>query len=202
MRKFCLQLFLILIFASSANAQFGGRHAYEFLRLPVSARITGLGEKMITIKDSDLNFAFANPAVLNSSMHNALSFNHSFHLGGIGHGFVGYARKVEAWNTMIQGGIQYVSYGTFDETNEFGEITGEFKANEYAIQLGASHQLYDKLSVGANLKVITSQLASYNSFGLAVDLGAHYQDTSGRFSVALVLKNAGAQLSTYADERE
>ena len=202
MRNQLLPLFLLLIFTTSLEAQFGGRHAYEFLRLPLSARITGLGEKMITIKDSDVNFAFANPAVLNDQMHNAISFNHSFHLGGIGHGFLGYARKIESWNTMVQGGIQYVSYGDFDQTDEFGEIIGSFNANEYAIQFGASHQLYDRLSLGANLKIITSQLESYNSFGLAVDLGAHYQDTSGRFSAALVLKNVGAQLSTFAGERE
>ena len=61
-------------------------------------------------------------------------------------------------------------------------------------------QVFERLRAGANLKLITSQLESYNSLGLAMDLGAYYQDTSGRTTFGLVIKNIGTQLTTYRED--
>ena len=43
---------------------------------------------------------------------------------------------------------------------------------------------------------------AYNSVGMVADLGAFYQDTSGTFSLSLVLRNVGAQFSKYGENRE
>jgi len=185
------------LFSFSSHAQVGGENIWEFLNLSPSARVTALGGNLITVKDDDVALAFANPATLNPQMHNQLTFNHNIHFAGISNGYFGYGRHIEKLAATFHAGMQYVSYGTFDETNEFGDITGEFKASEYAFTMGAGYQLYDRLSLGANLKVITSQLETYNSLGLATDLAAFYQDSSGRFSATLLFKNVGAQLSTY-----
>jgi hypothetical protein len=109
---------------------------------------------------------------------------------------------MKKWDATFHGGIQYISYGEFDAADEYGNITGTFKAAEYAIVAGAAKQLYEKLSVGANLKFITSQLESYNSIGMTADFGAFYQDTSGTFSLSLIMKNVGAQFTTYGENRE
>jgi hypothetical protein len=66
--------------------------------------------------------------------------------------------------------------------------------------MGAGKQLYKNLSVGANLKVINSQLESYTSYGIATDVGAYYSDLTGRFGATLVFKNMGVQLSAYEGE--
>jgi hypothetical protein len=57
--------------------------------------------------------------------------------------------------------------------------------------------LYERLAVGANLKLITSRLESYNSLGLAADLAAAYSDTARNLTIGLVMRNIGAQLSSY-----
>ena len=186
-----------LFFPFLVLGQVGGDNIYEFLNLSSSARVTGLGGNLITIKDDDIALALANPSVLNPSMHQAISFNHNFHLAGIQHGFVNYGHQIKAWKINMHGGVQYTSYGKFKATNEQGNITGNFKAAEYAIILGAAHQLYENLSVGANLKFISSQFEGYNSTGFATDLAAFYQDSSKSFSATLVVKNLGLQLSAY-----
>ncbi|MFT5164860.1 MAG: hypothetical protein ACI8P3_000083 [Saprospiraceae bacterium] len=202
MNKYILAV-LFSFFSGILLAQpIGGENVYEFLTFSPSARITALGGNLISVSDDDVVLAALNPATLNIGMHNQMSFNHNFYVAGISTGYVAYGFHAEKLATTFHGGLQYMSYGTFDAADEFGQITGTFKASEYAFSVGAAHQLYEKLTVGANLKLITSQLEDYNSFGAVADLGAYYQDTSGLFSMGLVLKNVGAQITTYNDDRE
>ncbi len=196
-------LFLVSFLSGSLIAQpIGGENVYEFITLSPSARTTGLGGDIISVADDDVVFAALNPATLNADMHNQMSFNHNIYVAGISTGYAAYGFNAEKIKTVFHGGIQYLNYGTFDSADMFGTITGTFKASEYAMTIGAARQVYEKLRLGANLKVITSQLEDYNSVGMAADLGAYYQDTSGLFSIGVVLKNMGAQFTTYDDERE
>ncbi len=185
-----------------AQAPIGGEHVYEFLNLSQSARVTGLGGHLITVKDDDVALAYSNPAVLNPSMDMQMSFNHNIHLAGINNGYASFGKHVTSLDATFHGGIQYITYGDFDQTDEFGNILGSFKASEYAFTVGAGKQLYEKLSVGANLKFISSQFEIYNSFGISADLGAFYTDTSGLFSATVVIRNIGGQLSSYNGTRE
>ncbi|MEM8524430.1 MAG: type IX secretion system protein PorQ [Bacteroidota bacterium] len=189
----------ILLFDNSIFAQIGGNNIYEFLMLPPSARITALGDHLLTVKDADVTLAYQNPAVLNPLMHQNLSFNHSFHLADISFGYLGYGHHHQKWDMTFHGGLQYMNYGEFDATDVFGNINGTFKASEYAFTFGAGKQLYEKLSVGANVKFITSQFETYTSTGWSSDLGATYQDTSSNFSLSFVLRNLGSPITNYTD---
>lgn len=199
MHKVLLTSIAFLLCHAALSAQIGGLNTFEFLNLSPSARITALGGNLITVRDDDAAFAAINPASLNAATHGQLSFNHSFHVAGISHGYASYARHFEEPQLSTHLGVQYVSYGEFDQTNVLGQVEGSFKAAEYAITLGAAREVYDRLSVGANLKFITSQLESYNSLGLAADLSAMYFDTARQVVFTLVAKNMGAQLTTYED---
>lgn len=178
-------------------AQLGGLSTYSFLKMPVSARITGLGGNLIAVVDDDVNLAAQNPALLNPAMHQQLGFNHGFLIDGIQYGYVAYGHHVPGWKTTLHGGLQYVQYGVFDYTDELGNENGSFKAAEYAFTLGAGRQVNERLSVGLNARLITSQLESYHSLGLAADLAGVYRDTSSRFTLAVVARNIGAQLRAY-----
>lgn len=193
-------LILICFLGSNLFAQItGGQHVFQFLSLSPSARITALGGNLITVMDDDVNLALANPAALNPEMHQQIAFNHNFMMGGIGGGYAAFGYDVDPWKTTFHGGIQYLNYGKFDATDETGLVTGEFKASEYAFTIGAGRQLYERVSVGANLRFITSQFESYNSTGIGGDLSAMYHDTARLLNVTLVLRNMGLQLSTYTD---
>lgn len=203
MRVIFYVFYISCIYSTVGQAQIGGDNIFEFLNLPASARITGLGGNLITVVDDDPTLAVHNPGLLNYFTHNQISFNTNINLTGINNGYAGYARHVDKWNTSLHGGIQYISYGSFDAANEFGQIEGEFKAAEYAFILGAARPLYERMTVGANLKFITSQLEAYHSLGVAGDLSAVFQDTSQQFVATLLFKNIGYQLTTFrADNRE
>jgi len=186
----------------NSTAQIGGAEVFEFLELPGSARVSGLAGSAITVLDDDINLSLENPALINESMAKQISVNHSFHLSGIDHGFATFGYHHESSEISFNGGIQYISYGDFVQADEFGNAIGSFNANEFGFNIGASKQVFERLRVGANLKFVTSQLESYNSLGLAVDLGAHYVDTSGNTNVALVIKNIGTQLTTYRPDNQ
>lgn len=201
MQKIIPYLFFFLT-SFYATAQVGGDNVYEFLNLPSSARISALGGNLITVSDDDVALAFGNPAALNPSMHQQLSFNYNFHLTGISNGYAAYGHYIDRWKTAVHGGVQYINYGTFNATDERGNINGTFDAAETAITLGAGYRLYENLSLGANVKFINSTFETYSSFGIAADVAAMYRDTSGRFQAALVFKNMGAQLSTYRPDNK
>jgi hypothetical protein len=58
-------------------------------------------------------------------------------------------------------------------------------------------------TVGAQVKSIFSHFAEYNSFGLALDLGAHYRSLDKYTQLSIVVRNFGRQLVTYTpDTRE
>ena len=200
MLRYLLPGLLIGLFLIPGTGQIGGLNTFEFLNLSPSARVTGLAGSLIAVRDDDVALALANPALLNPSMHQALSFQHNFHVAGINTGYASYGQHFDNIKTTFHGGVQYVSYGEFDQTDEFFQTNGTFKASEYAITLGGSYQAYDRLAVGANLKFVTSQFESYNSLGLAADLAAVYFDTARNFTATVIFKNMGTQLSTYTDD--
>ena len=199
MKKILLILGCLIGFAVSTTAQIGGSKVYEFLNLPASARITALGGKHITVRDDDLAFALANPAVLNETMHQQLTFNHSFYLSDIGQGFAGFGHHSNKLKTSFLFGIQYINYGEFSAADEFGNITGSFDAGEFALTVGAARPIYERLDVGANLKVITSQLENYRSLGVTTDLSALYHVDEKGFTATLLFRNIGGQITTYRE---
>ena len=70
--------------------------------------------------------------------------------------------------------MTYVNYGTFDGYDENGISTGEFSGNEAAFSVGYATQIgYSDFYIGANLKLISSKLEQYNSFGIAADLACY-----------------------------
>jgi hypothetical protein len=190
----------IFLFLSTANAQIGGLSTFSFMKNSPSARISALGQSQIALKDDDLALGYTNPALLNPLMHKALTLNYESRLGGSNNSFVGGAFHVEKLKMTFSTGLLYDNYGTFKQTDEFGNLQGEFKAREYVVHVGAGRQLNERLSVGANLKFIGSQLEAYNAFGIAADLSGAYINPEKRMGVSIVLKNVGVQVKNYVPD--
>jgi hypothetical protein len=200
MQKNLLVFIFIFCCFQISFAQLGGQQTFAFLNLSPSARVSGLAGNLITVIDDDVNLAYANPALLNPLMHQQISFQHNFHLGSIQNGYAAYGQYFDKLKMTFHGGVQYVNYGEFKLTNEVGDVEGTFNAAEYAVVLGAARPIDERLTVGANLKFITSQLESYNSIGFTTDLAAIYYDTASRFNATMVFRNVGSQVSSYRPE--
>ncbi|MCB4797919.1 type IX secretion system protein PorQ [Neotamlana laminarinivorans] len=200
LRKITLLCLLIHTFS---YAQIGGEDTYQFLNLVSSPRQAALGGKVLTNVDYDVTQALYNPATINVEMDNQLALNYVSYLGGIGYGTAAYAYTVDRRTQTFHAGVTYINYGTFDGYDEDGNSTGTFSGNETALSLGYALQIgYSDFYFGGNLKLITSKLEQYTSFGTAVDLGVIYIDESLDFNAALVVRNFGTQITTYAGLKE
>lgn len=199
MRNYLLAT-LYCLFSATLFGQVGGIAAYEFLNLPNSATIAGMGGHHIALMDDDLSLATRNPSLLNPLMDKRFSLSHAFHPAGISNSSLAFASYREELKTTFQAGLQYASYGDdLVRRDNTGLAMGTFSASDVAFTVGAARQLDNRLSVGANLKLISSQLAGFGSIGLGADLAVHYRDTSGLFGISLLARNFGRQLSQYDD---
>jgi hypothetical protein len=198
MKILLLTLFIIVTFFGGGVCQPGGEGVYKFLGLTNSARVAALGGTQIAFADNDLNLTFYNPSLLSDSMRNQLSVNYVSYMAGIGVGYAAFTPELKGRNAFAAG-IHFINYGAFEGASETGELTGSFRAAEYALNLYYSRILTSRLKIGINLKPIFSSFESYHSVGLAADLGITYVSDDQHSAIALVLKDLGSQLTTYYD---
>ncbi len=193
--RLCIWFLFVTVLA---YGQTGGEHAFPFLDMAYNARSGALGRHYIAFRDKDVNLAVNNPSLLYSEMHNTIGFSQALHAGGINHGMLTYGRKINDEITA-SAHLRYVSYGKMDRTTPTGEVIGTFSAGDFILGAGIAQQLNPRISIGANLNLIWSQLESFTSFGASVDLAGTYFDESERTTVTALVRNAGLQLKTYTD---
>ena len=195
-------IFLVIICSVSAFPQ-AGKGVYQALSLPMDARTIGLGGTNVSVFDGDLNLAFNNPALLSSLSHNMLTFNFAVYLADINVGSVGYSRSFgkDKENTWAVG-VNYFDYGKMLGRDELDNPIGDFTAKDINLNLMYARTLPKGFTVAGNLKPIFSAYERYSSAGIALDLGAHYNNDSLGLSVGLALKNIGFQFNPYDEVRE
>lgn len=192
-----------LLFCVQINSQIGGKSVYQFLNLVTSPRQAALGGKVLTIYDNDVNQAHFNPATINAEMDNHLSLNYGNYYGEVTYGTAAYAYTYDRHVQTFHAGVNYVNYGKFDGYDENGQPTSSFTGSDMALSLGYAYNVpFTEFYFGANAKLISSTLESYNSFGAAVDFGALFIDVKNDVNWALVIRNVGTQITTYAGTQE
>ena len=197
-----LFLFSFLLSATTFG-QIGGKSVYQFLNLAQSPRQAALGGKTVTVVDYDVNQAFYNPATINAEMHNRLSANYGSYFGEVSYGTAAYAYTYDRHLQTFHAVISYINYGTFEGRDELGNLTSDFTGSEAALSVGYAYNIpWTDMFVGANAKLISSTLESYNSWGAAVDLGFLYVDYDNDINYGLTVRNLGFQIKPYQDTNE
>ncbi len=187
------------ISVAPVSAQIGGNNTYEFLNLPISARVTALGGNLLSVRDNDLNVALINPSLLTDSMSNNIALSYINYFSDINYGYVAYGKHFDKVGNF-SAGIHYLDYGKFIRANEVGITDGTFGASEMSFNLAYAKSIIDtNLTVGVTLKTIYSHLESYTSWGSAIDLGATYIRPAQGFAAAVVVKNMGRQWKPYVE---
>ena len=194
-----LKIFLAL-FATAFYAEIGfaqtGKFAFSQLSLPPSAHVAALGGANISLHDGDLSFALQNPALLSQKMHKNIALNATNYVSDVNFGSVAGAWALSDEH-FVGVGIQFVDYGNFLNTDEYGNTYGDFTARDLAFHLMYAHKISPHITVGGTLKPIYSSYQNYNSFALAVDMGANYFVEKSQLSLGLVLKNIGFQFTGF-----
>ena len=196
-------LLIFLLAATASFGQIGGKYTYQFLNLVTSPRQAALGGKLVTLYDYDVNQAIYNPATINPEMDNQLSANYGSYFGEVTYGTAAYAYTYDRHVQTFHMGVNYVNYGDFEGYDEMGTKTGTFSGSEIALSFGYAYNVpYTDIHIGANAKLISSTLESYNSLGAALDIGGIYIDEDNDINIGLAVRNIGTQLTTYAGTNE
>lgn len=174
---------------------------FSFLVLPTSAHTVALGGKNISTIEDDASMIFQNPALLASVSNNSMNFNFMTYMRGSKTGSVSFVRTQGERGTW-GAGVQFLGYGSMQETNETGEILGEMKALDMAFNGMYSYLLGDRWVGAATGKMIYSKYADYSSVGLAVDLGLNYYNEENDLSFSFVAANLGGQVKAFGDDHE
>lgn len=198
-----LLLYVLFLVCTVSYSQIGGKYTYQFLNLVTSPRQAALGGKTITIYDDDVNQVNFNPATINVEMDNHLALNYGSYYGEVTYGTASYAYTYDRHLQTFQMGVNYVNYGSFDGYDEAGQPTTSFTGSEIALSAGYAYNIpYTTMHIGANAKIISSTLESYNSLGGAIDIGAIFIDERNDVNWGLVIRNIGTQFTTYSEVRE
>lgn len=198
LKRICAVKAIITIFflaiSSISFGQLGGERSYSFLEIPSSARSAAMGGSSAGIKDADINLINDNPANLDTSIDNHLSINYVNFVSDINAGNIAYARK--AGKGTIGVTAQFLGYGKFEVVEANGVKTGEeFKAGDFALNIGYGRALDSMFSVGASIKTVYSNYYYNQSLALGVDLGAAYISKSKYFTSSVAFRNLGRSIT-------
>lgn len=188
-------IFLFWIQAGFLFAQLD--NSFQFLNLPIGARVAGLGGVIGSSTDDDVNLFLSNPALLDSANDNHVSWSHLGFYADVKYNTLAYAKTFEKAGTFGIG-IQHLGYGSIDSYDVSGNSVGSFDASETAVVVSHSHQL-SVFKLGANLKYVYSGIYTYNSSALAMDIGGVFIHPEKEFMVSVLFKNIGFVMSEYSD---
>lgn len=175
----------------------GGQRTMEFLRLPTGPHVSALGGINVSNPDKDISLAMQNPSLMRPGLHNNLGLNYNAYYSGVSLANLQYGYHLPKLETSFLLGVQYLNYGNFVRTDNLGMTNGDFKANEYAVTIGASRRYKDKWRYGASVKYAQSTLADKNAYAALADVGITYMDTTNLVTIGAVAKNMGVMLKKY-----
>lgn len=196
-----LSILTILASGSSGLAQPGGSTVFNSLNIYGSARVAAMGGNYLAIKDGDINLMAVNPSLLDSTMHGDLALSYVDFYAGSDFGYASYAHGLKNRKITLGGTLQFLSYGTMDETDGLGQVIGSVSADEYVLTGGIGYQVDSLWSVGANLKTVYASYANYYSLGAAIDGAVTFHQPRRKFTASLVVRNVGYQFIAFSEDR-
>lgn len=175
--------------------------AYNFLSVPSSSHVYGLGGHNLTIIDDDINLIEQNPALLGPEFDHQVGINYMRYIGETNFAGLRYGQGVSEHGAFAAG-IQYFGYGNIQGADIDGTMTGTFSASDMAISLTYSHDISEKWRGGITLKYLYSKYEDYTAGAVAADLGVNYYDPDHEFSASLVAKNLGGQIKKFNEYKD
>ena len=200
MTKRLLLSIAVLLTACVAGAQ-EVKNAYQFLNLTNSAHIYALGGMSVALVEDDINTVLANPALLGKEMTKQLGVNYMRYLSGGNYFGATFALQLHERGTMALG-VQCLSHGKMDLTDETGTKLGTFNATDIVIHATYSIDISSRVRGGVTLKFVPSSYERYKAFAIATDLGVNYFNPDNDLSLSLTIKNLGGQVTSFNNTKD
>lgn len=185
----------------AAADESAGTTAYNFLNVPSSSHVYGLGGHNLTIIDDDINLVEQNPALLGPEFDHQVGINYMRYIGDTNFAGLRYGQGVSE-HGAIAVGVQYFGYGNLQGADIDGTMTGTFSASDIAVGVTYSHDISERFRGGITLKYLYSKYEDYTAGAVAADLGVNYYDPEHEFSASLVGKNLGGQVKKFNEFKD
>lgn len=189
-----LALLLALPFGCVSAQEYSS--SFNVLNLPASSHVAALGGRNITLLEDNPAIGWSNPARYADVSDKKLSLSFMSYAAGSSWMGAHFTKAFGERHTMAVG-VQYMNYGSMDETDEWGQTIGDFNAKDIVLGVGYSYLFSDRWTGGAMLKGTVSNLADYTAATVSVDLGLNYYDEEQDLSVSAALRNIGTQVNSY-----
>jgi tetratricopeptide (TPR) repeat protein len=183
-----LKLWLRLISLLAASSAFAdgsttifdaGRQAQPWLSLSTDARGAGMAEASVASSD-DLRALRNNPGGLSLLNEPELLFNHNEWNTAMG-----FRQEYLAWGRRLGDGgfglgLNYFSFGNFDDRDLSGAVIGSSSDSGYAASLGWGSAFWsDQVHLGAALEAAQQSLSGQSSSLYTLSLGGLYEASPG-----------------------
>lgn len=186
----------IALLLLSAIPAVGQSPSFRFLETPVSARMAALGGVNVSLRDRDLAFFYANPALSGDTLAGIGSLAYRVFPSRVGQAAITYAHRFRTVGVLTFG-VQHLNYGTLEGYDDTGTPTGKFSASETAVSAGKSHQI-GNIRLAAAIKGVFSTYAGFRASAVAIDAGGVFVHPVHDMTVGLVIRNAGLVLSEFS----
>lgn len=191
---YALAALLLLCVPRVAAQQHSSVH--NELRLPVSSHTAALGGENISLIEDTPSAGWANPALYANVSDLSIGLDFMTYTAGstwMGAQFV----KAAGERHTFAANARYMNYGSMDETDAQGNVTGTFGAKDIIIGGAYSYLLSDRWTGGAAAKFLFSNIADYSAVAFSIDLGLNYYDEDNDLSLSAAIQNLGVQLKPY-----
>lgn len=182
-----------MIVAGSIYCEAGGKgtSAENFLKLGVGARAIGMGEAFTAVA-SDANAIYWNPAGLANLNRRQINVMHNTWLVETYYDHLSFATPFK--KGVACAGLTYLGSGDIPRCIDATPSTSTYTAYDMALIGGYGWKLSDKLLVGVTGKLLQSKIDSYDSNGLAIDIGVLSKTQVDNLTVGGTIQNVGSKI--------
>lgn len=176
----------------SLGGERAGTSGFQFLKIPVDARSTALGNSVVA-SANDASVLFWNPALAAQLTGTQIGLYQTAYVVDVTLSMAAAAFKLKNTGITIGGSIQAMDSGEMNVTTEFQPFgTGEtFSLTDVAVGLTFSQALTDLFSYGITTKYIRESVIGVTATTIAFDLGVFYRIGSTGAQMAVAIRNFG-----------
>lgn len=183
--------FIICLILPAVSFSGIGTTGAQFLKINPSARASAMGGAFAGLAD-DVFAIYSNPAGLSQLKKAELAATYLSYFADVKFGFIGYASQVRDLG-VFGFGYTYLLVDQIEKRDINETKLGEFNAKDTSLTVAygradAAPAILDDLSLGASLKIISSEIDQTIGYTAALDLAASYNPMEN-LKTAVVIQN-------------
>ncbi|NNF04674.1 MAG: PorV/PorQ family protein [Rhodothermales bacterium] len=189
-----------LVWPSGAEAQLlptlggdrAGTSGYQFLKIPVDARASALGESVVATA-FDATALYWNPALAAYLPGTHVGVHHTAYFVDIRLEYAAATYNIPGTTITVGGSLQTLNSGEMDVTTEFQPLgTGEtFNLIDIAAGLTFAQQMTDLFAYGVTTKYVSERVAGLSAETVVFDVGFMYFVGNTGAQLAVSVRNFG-----------